>query len=82
MLKSDLTKDGRRKLLDTVKTMVGDKEAKEKEIGEKKLAYPIKKQVKADYVVLELNTDKVNPELEKRLLIQEDIVRHLMIREN
>lgn len=81
MLKSDLSKDARQKMLDSIKTMVGDREAKENVLGERRLAYPIKKQLKADYVVLEFNSDKVNPELEKRLIIQEDIIRHLMIRE-
>lgn len=82
MLKSDLSKDARKKLIDSVKTLTGDSAAAEKELGERKLAYPIKKEQKADYVLLEVNSDQVNPNFEKRLGIQENILRHLTIREN
>lgn len=80
LLKSDLGKDKKKKLLDQVETWAGAKDTKIEELGEKKLMYTIKREKKGDYVVLEFGSEKVEPDFEKRLVIQEDILRHLMVR--
>lgn len=80
LLKSDLTQEKKKKLLDTVGTWAGAKESKTEELGEKKLAYVIKHEKKADFVSLQFGSEKITPDFEKRLVIQEDILRHLMIR--
>lgn len=80
LLKSDLTKEKKKKLLDLVVSWAGAKDTKVQEIGEKKLMYVIKHEKKGDYVALEFGSDKIDTGFEKRLVIQEDILRHLMIR--
>lgn len=80
VLKSDLGRDKKKKLLDTVGSWVGATDPKTTELGEKKLAYVIKKEKKADFVALEFGSEKVSSDFEKRLVIQDDILRHLMIR--
>ena len=80
LLKSDLTKDKKKKLLDQVEVWAGAKEAKTEELGEKKLAYTIKHEKKGEYVALSFGSEKVTQDFEKRLVISEDILRHLMIR--
>ncbi|MGE5042056.1 MAG: 30S ribosomal protein S6 [Candidatus Levyibacteriota bacterium] len=80
LLKSDLGKEKKKKLLDQVETWAGAKETKTEELGEKKLAYVIKRERKGDYVALSFGSDKISTDFEKRLVIQEDILRHLMVR--
>ncbi len=80
LLKSDLAKEKKKKLLDQVETWVGAKETKTTELGEKKLMYTIKREKKGDYVFLEFGSEKIDPGFEKRLVISDDILRHLMIR--
>lgn len=80
LLKSDLGREKKKKLLGQVETWAGAKEAKTTELGEKKLTYTIKREKKGDYVALEFTSEKVDPGFEKRLVISDDILRHLMIR--
>ena len=79
MLRSGLKKEGKEKLLDSVKKWTGAEDLKVTQIGEKKLTYPIKKERLADYVLCEFSADKVG-DVDKRLLMQEDILRHLLVR--
>ncbi len=80
LLKSDLTKEKKKKLLDQVEALAGAKDTKTTELGEKKLTFTIKSEKKGDYVALEFGSEKIDPGFEKRLVIQDDILRHLMIR--
>lgn len=80
LLKSDLTKDKKKKVLETVEKMAGASASKAQELGEKKLMYTIKREKKADFVVLELEAETLAADFEKRMLIQEDILRHLIVR--
>lgn len=49
--------------------------------GKRKLAYPIKSQSKGYYVILLLNTaPSIIEEINKKLLMNEDILRHLFIK--
>lgn len=60
---------------------LGGKIGRMVEMGKKQLAYPIKKVSEAVYLSwgLELPTDAV-VQLEKKLTIDRDVVRHLLIR--
>ncbi len=52
-----------------------------KELGEKKLAYPINKEVNGFYYVLEVeaNADAIH-EFDRKIQLDENIIRHLIIR--
>lgn len=82
ILKSDLKKEAKEKLLESVKSW-GGKISDEKivELGEKKFAYPIKGDKKGDYVLLEFKSDAVSPEMENKVRINDDILRHLLVRD-
>lgn len=83
VLKSDLKKEAKEKLLKDVKSW-GGKIEKDKvtELGEKKFAYPIKGNLKGDYVLMEFEGERVSDELESKTRIQDDILRHLLVRVN
>ncbi|HVT01146.1 MAG TPA: 30S ribosomal protein S6 [Patescibacteria group bacterium] len=81
LLKSDLKKDQKDKLIEEVKGMMGQvKDEKLESIGEKKLAYPIKNQRCGEYVVFNFTADNLAPEYNKKLLIRDEILRHLLVR--
>ncbi len=52
-----------------------------KELGEKKLAYPIKKEISGYYYVMqvEANNDAIT-EFDRKVRLDENILRHLIIR--
>lgn len=81
ILKSSLKKEQKDKLLANVKSW-GGKLDKEKTIdmGEKKFAYSIKGDKKGDYVLMEFETKNEVKELETKLRLNEDILRHLLVR--
>lgn len=80
VLKGDITKDKKKKMLESIEAWAGAKETKVKELGEKKLAYTIKREKKGDYVAMEFGSENIAVDFEKRLINQDDILRHLMIR--
>lgn len=51
------------------------------ELGEKKLAYPIKKEISGYYyvMIIEANNEAIN-ELGRKALINENILRHLILK--
>ncbi len=70
-----------KKLLDTVKGWLGDlKITKEEELGTKTLSYPIKKETSGAYVAWVLEGENVPSDLEKRVLGNDNIIRHLLLR--
>ncbi len=80
VLKGDITKDKKQKMLENIQTWAGAVDTKVSELGEKKLAYTIKREKKGDYVALNFNSENIAVDFEKRLINQDDILRHLMIR--
>lgn len=80
ILKSDLGKEKKAKLLESIEKMFGAKSTKIEELGEKKLAYTIKREKKGDYAVMNLEAETINSDFEKRMLITDGILRHLTIR--
>jgi len=76
-----LTEPARKTLLDTVKTWLGKvKIVKEDDWGSKALKYKIKKEQTGHFFDLHLETEKIPADLEKRLLLQDDVLRHLLVR--
>ena len=52
-----------------------------KELGEKKLAYPIKKELNGYYFVMQFEAAKeVEAELSRKAGLDENILRHLIVR--
>lgn len=52
-----------------------------KELGEKKLAYPIKKEINGYYYVMTMEApNEAVSELDRKVLINENILRHLIIK--
>lgn len=82
VLKSELKKDAKDKLLADVKSW-GGKIAKDKvtDLGEKKFAYSIKGNLKGDYVLMEFESDAVSADLENKVRINDDVLRHLLVRD-
>lgn len=49
--------------------------------GRRKLAYPIQRQLEGNYIVTQLRLDpEQTKELEQRLHISEEVIRHLLVR--
>ena len=71
----------RKKTLETVKSWLGDLKVKaEKDWGSKALKFPIKKELTGFYVDFELEGNSVPTDLEKKLLLAETVLRHLIVR--
>jgi len=52
-----------------------------KELGEKKLAYPIKKEINGYYFVMQMEASKeAIAELDRRTALDENVLRHLIIK--
>ena len=52
-----------------------------KDMGQKKLAYPIKKELTGFYFVVNFNADKETvAELDRKARIDENVIRHMIIR--
>jgi ribosomal protein S6 len=82
VLRDSLSEADKKKLLDTVKKWLGEvKIAKEEEIGKKVLSYPIKKETSGFYLKFSLETEATIPlDFEKRILSEDKILRHLLLR--
>ena len=65
-------------LIETLKGKV----VEAKELGEKKLAYPIKKELNGYYYVMQVEADKeAIQEFDRKIRLDETILRHLIIRQ-
>jgi len=81
LLKSDIKKEVKDKLFEEIKKQLGDvKNDKVDSLGEKKLSYPVKRERRGEFAVMNFESEKVTPEFNKRLLIRDEILRHLLIR--
>lgn len=82
VMNPSLTEPARKKLLETVKALLGDvKVAKEEDWGSKALKYRIKKELTGHFYDLHLETEKaISTDFEKRLMLQDDVLRHLLVR--
>ncbi|MCL5969980.1 MAG: 30S ribosomal protein S6 [Patescibacteria group bacterium] len=81
IFRSSLTEVKRKKVLDSIKSWLKDlKITKEEVWGEKALSYPIKSEKSGHYLYWELEGESIPTDFERRLLTQEDVIRHLVIR--
>ena len=88
ILRPSLKEADRKKLLATIKEWLKDvKILKEDDLGQKALAYKIKKEDAGYYYMLQIESDpekgKAIPgDFEQRIVREENIIRHLMLRTN
>lgn len=82
ILKSSLSADKRKKLLDVIEGWLKDvKTIKEDTWGQKALTYPIKREQSGFYYFLSFEAkDSLPSDFEKKLIAQEDVIRHLLLR--
>lgn len=82
VLRPSLTEASRKKVLDTIKSFVKPASVtKEDAWGLKPLAYKIKRETSGYYTVLHLEAESgLEKGFEKRLITNEDVLRHLLIR--
>lgn len=79
--KTSLTEALRKKLITGVKTLLKDlKVVKENEMGQKTLAYKIKRETNGFYSNFALEGENVPADFEKKLLENDNILRHLLLR--
>lgn len=79
--KASLTEPLRKKLVAGVKTLLKDlKIVKENEVGQKTLAYKIKRETNGFYFDFALEGENVPSDFEKKLLENDNILRHLLLR--
>ena len=84
IVKSTLETDEIKKVTEETKKIIVDNKGKVlefNELGEKKLAYAIKKEISGYYYVMIIEADKeaIN-ELNRKSLINENILRHLILK--
>jgi ribosomal protein S6 len=81
VVKTSLTDTLRKKLVTSVRNLLKDlKITKENEVGQKTLAYKIKKETNGFYFDFTLEGETVPADFEKKLLENDDILRHLLLR--
>ena len=77
-----------KKLLTTVKDWLKDvKIVKEEDLGQKSLSYTIKKEIAGHYFMFQIEADQkddrtggIPRDFEERIIRQDNIIRHLMLR--
>ena len=85
IVKADIAEDEVKNTVSSFEKVLTDKGAKiieSKDLGQKKLAYEIKKQVRGYYNLLNVECDsEAVKEFDRKALIDENIIRHLIIKE-
>lgn len=81
VLRSSLSESQQKKMLDSIKSLLKPvKTIKENILGQKPLSYPIKKETAGVYVDWSFEMESIPSDLEKKLLLNENVLRHLLIR--
>ena len=81
VLKTSLSEAQRKKALDEIRGLLKDlKITKEEEKGEKQLTYKIKKEEAGFYMDFVFEGENIPPDIEKKLLNNENVLRHLLVR--
>ena len=79
--KPSLTEALRKKMIAGIKALLKDlKIVKENEVGQKTLAYKIKKEINGFYFDFTLEGENIPADFEKKLLENDNILRHLLLR--
>ena len=84
IVKTTLEKDNVKSINDECQKIFTSRKSKIvefKDLGQKKLAYPIKKEINGNYYLLtvEANTDALD-EFKRKISINENVIRHVIIR--
>jgi ribosomal protein S6 len=81
VMRPSLKDADRKKLLDGIKENLKDlKVVKEEDWGQKPLAYTIKKELAGSYYQFKLEGENLPQGLEQKILLNENIIRHLLLR--
>lgn len=82
VMRPSLSDADRKKLIESVKDSLKDmKITKEEDMGQKPLAYRIKKELAGVYHAIHMETEESIPQdLEQKLLRNDSVIRHLLIR--
>lgn len=84
IVKANMEEDQIKKEAEGVKKLINGKGSKViefKEMGRKKLAYPINKETSGYYYVMTVETDNANiAEFDRKVRINENVLRHLIIK--
>ena len=84
IVKSTMEEDKIKKVSEDLQKLLNTKTSKViefKEMGRKKLAYPIKKEVSGYYYVMTVEADKESiHEFDRKVSINENVLRHLIIK--
>lgn len=81
VLRSSLSESQQKKVLESIKALLKPvKTIKENVLGQKPLSYPIKKETAGVYVDWSFEMENIPMDLEKKLFVNEHVLRHLLIR--
>ncbi len=81
VLRSTLKEVEQKKLLEGIKSLLGKAKIAEKSWGQKALAYPIKKEVSGLFLNWNIELENIVPsDFEKKILGNDNILRHLLLR--
>lgn len=84
IVKSNLEEENVNKVAESLKTIItsmNGEVTEEKSLGQKKLAYPINKEITGFYFVYNFNANnEIIAELDRKARIDENVVRHMIIR--
>lgn len=81
ILKSDLKKERKDKLLSDMQSWIGEvKSQKTDSLGDKKLAYPIKKERTGEYLVMDFEANTIPTDFDDKIRMQEEVLRYLLVR--
>lgn len=82
IMRPSLSEADRKKLLESIKDSLKDmKITKDEDMGQKPLAYRIKKEIAGVFHTFHMETEKTIPaEFERSLLHNDKIIRHLLVR--
>ncbi len=84
IVKTTMESDGASKLAKSYEKIITDSKGKiesSKDMGQRKLAYPINKEINGFYYVVDFSASQETvAELNRRFRLDENIVRHMIIR--
>ena len=85
IVKTDIDEKTQKEVVKTFEKVLTDMKAKvvnSKDMGQRKLAYPIKKQLRGNYYVFNVEASVAAVrEFDRKAKIDENILRHIVIRE-
>ena len=85
IVRADIDEETQKNTVKTFEKVLTDMKAKvvnNKDMGQKKLAYPINKQVRGNYYLFNVEaTAEAVKEFDRKAKIDENILRHIVIRE-